>query len=94
MNAGIPETINYQGYLTDAGGAPIDAVVPITLNLYTVATSNPHGVTAAQVSAASNAVHFERKIREKRRTIRVWRKSAPGLDSSKNNPYMPRNIMT
>jgi len=35
--ATVPQTIPYQGYLKDAAGTPVNGVVNITLNLYTVA---------------------------------------------------------
>jgi hypothetical protein len=37
----VPTTINYQGYLTDAGGTPINTTVQITFSLYTT----PSGVS-------------------------------------------------
>ena len=33
-HAAIPEKINYQGYLTDPQGEPIDETTPITFSLY------------------------------------------------------------
>ena len=34
----IPPKINYQGYLTDSGGRPINVAVPIKFSIYEVAT--------------------------------------------------------
>jgi len=36
--AAVPQTINYQGYITDSGGTPIDATVQMTFKIYNVAT--------------------------------------------------------
>lgn len=38
VNAAIPYTINYQGYLTDAMGSPVNGTVSMTFSLYTVAS--------------------------------------------------------
>ena len=32
--AAVPRAINYQGYLTDSGGAPINTTVSMTFSLY------------------------------------------------------------
>jgi hypothetical protein len=40
--AAIPETINYQGYLTDNSGNPVTTSVSITFKLYTVASGGTH----------------------------------------------------
>jgi trimeric autotransporter adhesin len=37
-NGSVPERINYQGYLTDKNGNPINAGVTITVSIYTVPT--------------------------------------------------------
>jgi len=37
--AAIPNNISYQGYLTDPAGAPVDATLSITFNIYSVSTS-------------------------------------------------------
>ena len=34
--AAVPDGINYQGYLTNADGTPVDASVSITFNVYNV----------------------------------------------------------
>jgi len=34
----VPQTINYQGYLTDSGGTPVDGTVQMTFRIYDVAT--------------------------------------------------------
>ena len=34
--AALPPTLNYQGHLTDSGGAPVNASLSITFNLYNV----------------------------------------------------------
>ena len=36
--AAIPNTINYQGYLTDSGGNPVNATVSMTFKIYAVST--------------------------------------------------------
>jgi hypothetical protein len=33
--AAVPQTINYQGYLTDSGGSPVNGTVNMTFSLYT-----------------------------------------------------------
>ena len=35
-HAAVPTTVNYQGYLSDAGGSVIDGSVPVTFAIYTV----------------------------------------------------------
>ena len=42
VQAGIPGTINYQGYLTNASGVPVNGAIPITFRIYDV----PSGGTA------------------------------------------------
>ena len=37
LNAAIPQTISYQGYLTNSGGTPISGTVAITFRLYNAA---------------------------------------------------------
>ena len=37
--ATVPQMINYQGYLTNSGGAPINTPVAITVRLYDAATA-------------------------------------------------------
>jgi len=49
-SAAVPQTINYQGYLTDSGGTPIDATVQITFSLYNVATGGTALWTETQSS--------------------------------------------
>jgi len=34
--AQIPQTVSYQGFLTDSGGAPVDTTVSITFKIYNV----------------------------------------------------------
>ena len=36
--AAVPQTVNYQGYLTDSGGTPVDGTVQMTFKIYNVAT--------------------------------------------------------
>lgn len=36
--AAVPQEVGYQGYLTDAGGVPVNGSVTITLSLYTTST--------------------------------------------------------
>lgn len=35
--AAVPQTVNYQGYLKDAAGSPVNTQVDITFSLYTQA---------------------------------------------------------
>jgi len=54
--ADLPQIISYQGYLTDAGGAPINGMVQVTFALYAAATDGPALWTEQQVLSASNGV--------------------------------------
>ena len=47
----VPNTINYQGYLTDSAGTPINATVPIIFSLY----SDPTGGTALWTETLASA---------------------------------------
>src|SRR5215831_15545792 len=52
--AQVPDKINYQGRLTDLGGTPITASVPMVFKLYTVASGGAALYTETQtVSVAS-----------------------------------------
>ena len=51
--AGVPHMINYQGYLTDTAGEPLDTTVAMTFAFYDAATG---GVTLWTESHASITV--------------------------------------
>ena len=55
-HAAVPHQINYQGYLTTAGGAPVNASVTMTLNLYNVATAGATLYTETQMVTVTNGV--------------------------------------
>jgi len=46
----VPQTINYQGFLTDSGGTPVDGTVQMTFSLYDVATGGSPLWTETQTS--------------------------------------------
>jgi len=52
----VPHEINYQGYLTNPGGTPVNATVPIVLNLYNVATGGVALYTETQSVTVTNGV--------------------------------------
>jgi hypothetical protein len=52
--AAIPERINYQGYLTNASGNPVNATVSMTFKIYTVASGGTALWTETQSSVSVN----------------------------------------
>ncbi len=54
--AQVPDTLRYQGYLTDAGGQALDTAVSVTFNLYTVETGGVPLWTATQVVVPSQGL--------------------------------------
>ena len=48
--AAVPQTINYQGYLTDSGGNPVNSTVSMTFRIYSV----PSGGTALWTQTLSS----------------------------------------
>ena len=55
-NALVPHEINYQGYLTNPGGSPVNANVTMTLNLYNVATGGATLYTETQTVTVVNGM--------------------------------------
>jgi hypothetical protein len=56
----VPNTLTYQGYLTDAAGAPIDGVVNISFGIFTVATGGtPQWADTQLVTVARGLFHVE-----------------------------------
>lgn len=55
--AGVPQTINYQGYLTDTAGAPVDGAVSMTFSLYDTATAGTALWTETQTVTVSNGIY-------------------------------------
>ncbi len=49
---GMPETIAYQGYLTDTGGVPVNDAIPLVFRLYESATGGPSIWTELHTSVA------------------------------------------
>jgi hypothetical protein len=56
VHAAIPETINYQGYLTDNSGNPIDTTVSMTFKIYTVASGGTAIWTETRSIPISNGI--------------------------------------
>jgi hypothetical protein len=56
-NAAIPYTINYQGYLTNAGGSPVNGTVSMTFSLYTVASGGTALWTETQNVIVSGGIY-------------------------------------
>lgn len=56
-NAAIPYTINYQGYLTDAVGSPVNGTVSMTFSLYTVASGGTALWTEPQNVIVSGGIY-------------------------------------
>ena len=56
-NASIPYTINYQGYLTDAMGSPVNGTVSMTFSLYTVASGGTALWTEPQNVIVSGGIY-------------------------------------
>ena len=58
LNAAIPQTISYQGYLTNSGGTPISGTVAITFRLYNAASGGAALYTEAQPAVTVNVGAF------------------------------------
>ncbi|MBP8295369.1 MAG: hypothetical protein KAX84_04625 [Burkholderiales bacterium] len=56
VQAQVPRQINYQGHLTDPGGAPITATMSIQFKLYTVAIGGTELYSETQSVSVSNGV--------------------------------------
>ena len=52
-HAAVPHEINYQGYLTDPGGAPVNATVQMVFSLYDTATGGTALHSCFRLSAGS-----------------------------------------
>jgi len=56
--ASVPQTVNYQGYLTDAGGVPVNSSVSIVFKLYNVPSGGSPLWSETQPSVAvSNGIY-------------------------------------
>lgn len=56
--AATPQTINYQGYLTDSGGNPVNGMVSMTLRIYNVASGGTSLWTETQATIqVSNGIY-------------------------------------
>ena len=55
-HAAVPHQLNYQGYLTAAGGSPVSATVSMALNLYDVSTGGATLYTETQTVPVTNGV--------------------------------------
>ena len=56
VHAAVPHQINYQGYLTSPGGAPVNASVTMVLNLYIHPTGGAALHTETQTVTVTNGV--------------------------------------
>ena len=57
LNAQVPRTLNYQGYLTGPSGAAINnAAQPITIKIYDASTGGTLLFTELQTVAVSNGI--------------------------------------
>ncbi|MBK7473631.1 MAG: hypothetical protein IPI73_26340 [Betaproteobacteria bacterium] len=56
VQALVPHQINYQGYLTNPGGTPVNASVTMVLNLYNVPTGGAALYTETQMVTVTNGV--------------------------------------
>lgn len=56
VDAAVPHQINYQGYLTAAGGTPVNATVSMVLNLYNAGTGGAALYTEMQTVTVTNGV--------------------------------------
>jgi hypothetical protein len=55
--AAVPQTISYQGYLTDSSGQPMNGTVGMTFSLYNVATGGSALWTEGHSVTVTNGVH-------------------------------------
>ena len=56
VNAAVPHQINYQGYLTATGGAPVNTMVSMAFNLYDVSIGGAALYTETQTVTVTNGV--------------------------------------
>lgn len=56
VHAQVPHKINYQGYLTNAAGTPVNATVSMALKLYNVVTGGAALYTETQPVTVTNGV--------------------------------------
>ena len=56
VDAQVPHKINYQGYLTTAGGTPVNATVSMALKLYNVLTGGAELYSETQTVTVTNGV--------------------------------------
>jgi len=56
-NAAIPYTVNYQGYLTNAVGSPVNGTVSMTFSLYTAASGGTALWTETQNVSVSGGIY-------------------------------------
>lgn len=56
VHAAVPHQINYQGYLTNPGGTPVNATVQMVLNLYSVGAGGVALYTETQMVTVTNGV--------------------------------------
>jgi hypothetical protein len=55
--AAVPQTINYQGYLTDSGGNPINGTVSMTFSLYDVSAGGTALWSETQSVTVNNGIY-------------------------------------
>ena len=55
-HAAVPHQINFQGYLTAPGGAPVNTTMPIWLSLYNAATGGTALYSETQTVTVTNGV--------------------------------------
>jgi hypothetical protein len=56
VHAAVPQTLNYQGYLTSSGGTPVNATVAMVLKLYTASSGGMAFYGETQSVVVSNGV--------------------------------------
>ncbi|MBI5740972.1 MAG: hypothetical protein HZA16_09640 [Nitrospirae bacterium] len=57
-HSAVPQTVNYQGYLTDAGGNPVDGTLSMTFRIYNVSAGGAVLWTETQVNVhVSNGMY-------------------------------------
>lgn len=54
-HAAVPQTVNYQGYLTDSGGNPVNSTVQMTFSIYNVSTGGAALWTETQSTVPVNS---------------------------------------
>lgn len=55
--AAVPQTINYQGYLTGSGGSAVNSAVDMTFTIYNAATSGMNLWTEDQTVQVNNGIY-------------------------------------